>query len=90
MPPGLENKSDFPEPKPQQWLTEEQAQALKEFVNSGNGFYSLHNNSHVSLSSKTYREVQGGAYIGHPRCVLSRCVLLIVPIQSHRGSAISS
>jgi type 1 glutamine amidotransferase len=63
---GLENKSDFPEPKPQQWLTEEQAQALKEFVNAGNGFYSLHNNSHVSLSSKTYREVQGGAYIGHP------------------------
>jgi type 1 glutamine amidotransferase len=63
---GLENKSDFPEPKPQQWLTEEQAQALKEFVNAGNGFYSLHNNSHVSLSSKVYREVQGGAYIGHP------------------------
>ena len=63
---GLENKSDFAEPKPQQWLTEEQANALKEFVNSGNGFYSLHNNSHVSLSSKTYREVQGGAYIGHP------------------------
>jgi type 1 glutamine amidotransferase len=63
---GLENKSDFPEPKPQQWLTAEQAQALKEFVNAGNGFYSLHNNSHVSLSSKIYREVQGGAYIGHP------------------------
>jgi type 1 glutamine amidotransferase len=63
---GLENRSDFPEPKPQQWLTEEQAQALKEFVNAGNGFYSLHNNSHVSLSSKTYREVQGGAYVGHP------------------------
>lgn len=63
---GLENKSDFAEPKPQQWLTEEQAQALKEFVSAGNGFYSLHNNSHVSLSSKVYREVQGGAYIGHP------------------------
>jgi type 1 glutamine amidotransferase len=63
---GLENKSDFPDPKPQQWLTSEQAQALKEFVSAGNGFYSLHNNSHVSLSSKIYREVQGGAYIGHP------------------------
>ena len=34
---------------------------MKEFVNAGNGFYSLHNNSHVSLSSKTYREVQGGS-----------------------------
>jgi type 1 glutamine amidotransferase len=62
----LENKQDFPEPKPQNWLREEQALALKEFVTAGNGFYSLHNNSHVSLSSKTYREVMGGAYIGHP------------------------
>ena len=63
---GLENKSDFPDPKPETWLKEEQAVALKEFVEAGNAFYSLHNNSHVSLSSKTYREVQGGAYIGHP------------------------
>jgi hypothetical protein len=63
---GLENRSDFPDPKPQQWLTEDQALALKEYVSAGNGFYSLHNNSHVSLSSKTYRDVQGGAYIGHP------------------------
>lgn len=63
---GLENRQDFPPAKPQSWLTEEQAMALKEFVNAGGGFYSLHNNSHVSLSSKTYREVQGGAYIGHP------------------------
>ena len=63
---GLENKSDFPEPKPQNWLTEEMAVALKDFVSEGKGFYSVHNNSHVSLSSKTYRDVQGGAYIGHP------------------------
>src|SRR5277367_221639 len=48
---GLENKGDFPEPQSQTWLTEEQAGALKEFVTAGNGFYSLHNNSHVSLSS---------------------------------------
>jgi type 1 glutamine amidotransferase len=40
--------------------------ALKEFVNKGGGFYSLHNSSHVSLSSKTWRDVMGGAYIGHP------------------------
>jgi type 1 glutamine amidotransferase len=63
---NLENRSDFPESRSQTWLTEEQAVALKEFVNAGNGFYSLHNNSHVSLSSKTYRDVMGGAYIGHP------------------------
>jgi type 1 glutamine amidotransferase len=63
---GLENAKEFPEAKSQNWLKEEQAVALKDFVQAGNGFYSLHNNSHVSLSSKTYREVQGGAYIGHP------------------------
>src|SRR5437660_9451688 len=63
---GLENRQDFPEAKSQNWLTEEQALALKEFVMAGNGFHSLHNNSHVSLSSKTYRDVMGGAYIGHP------------------------
>ena len=62
--PGLEN--DFPEPRPKNWITEEQGAAVKEFVERGGGFYSLHNNSHVSLSSKNYREVMGGAYIGHP------------------------
>jgi type 1 glutamine amidotransferase len=61
---GLEN--DFPEPKPESWITEEQGAAVKDFVTAGGGFYSLHNNSHVSLSSKNYREVMGGAYIGHP------------------------
>ena len=61
---GLEN--DFPEPKPAFWITEEQGAAVKEFVMAGGGFYSLHNNSHVSLSSKNYRDVMGGAYVGHP------------------------
>ena len=61
---GLENK--FPEPKPESWITEEQGAAVKEFVEAGGGFYSLHNNSHVSLSSRNYREVMGGAYVGHP------------------------
>ena len=61
---GLEN--DFPAPKPEFWITEDQGAAVKEFVMAGGGFYSLHNNSHVSLSSKNYRDVMGGAYIGHP------------------------
>jgi RNase P/RNase MRP subunit p29 len=63
---GFENRGDFPEGKSQSWLKEEQAAALKEFVTNGNGFYSLHNSSHVSLSSRTWRDVMGGAYIGHP------------------------
>ena len=63
---GLENSSEFPKAKPQAWITEEQGAAVKEFVQAGGGFYSLHNNSHVSLSSKNYRDVMGGAYVGHP------------------------
>lgn len=62
----LENRGDFPKETPKNWITEEQGEAVKDFVAAGNGFYSLHNNSHVSLSSKNYREVMGGAYIGHP------------------------
>src|SRR5579872_615631 len=63
---GLENKKEFPAAKPETWITEEQGAAIQEFVRAGNGFYALHNSSHVSLSSKNYREVMGGAYIGHP------------------------
>ena len=62
----LENSTDFPKPTPVTWITEEQGSAVKEFVSAGNGFYALHNSSHISLSSKNYREVMGGAYVGHP------------------------
>ena len=63
---NLENAADFPVGKNAMWMTEEQGAAIKDFVNAGNGFYSLHNSSHISLSSKNYREVMGGAYISHP------------------------
>jgi type 1 glutamine amidotransferase len=62
----LETPKTFPEPQPVSWIREEQGAAIKNFVNEGNGFYALHNCSHISLSSKNYREVMGGAYIGHP------------------------
>jgi type 1 glutamine amidotransferase len=63
---NLETPKTFPDPKPVTWITEEQGLAIKEFVTAGNGFYALHNCSHISLSSKNYREVMGGAYISHP------------------------
>ncbi len=63
---GFENPKIFPEVKPQKWITEEQGAAIKEFVSGGKGFYALHNCSHISLSSKNYRDVMGGAYVGHP------------------------
>jgi len=62
----LENPGDFPKAKPQDWITQEQSEAVRNFVAGGNGLYCLHNSSHISLSSSTYREVMGGAYIGHP------------------------
>lgn len=63
---GLENKEAFPEPQPRNWITEEQGAAIRDFVKAGSGFYALHNASHISLSSKEYRDVMGGAYVGHP------------------------
>jgi type 1 glutamine amidotransferase len=63
---NLETPKTFPEPKPVTWITEEQGAAIKDFVSAGNGFYALHNCSNISLSSKNYREVMGGAYISHP------------------------
>ena len=62
----LENASDFPAAKSVMWMTEEQGLAIKNFVEAGGGCYPLHNSSHISLSSKNYREVMGGAYFGHP------------------------
>jgi type 1 glutamine amidotransferase len=63
---NLETPKTFPDPRPVTWITEEQGAAIKEFVSAGNGFYAFHNCSHISLSSKNYREVMGGAYISHP------------------------
>src|SRR5579859_3757909 len=62
----LENEKDFPAAKPVSWMTEDQGLAVKNFVQAGGGFYPLHNSSHISLSSKNYRDVMGGAYFGHP------------------------
>jgi type 1 glutamine amidotransferase len=63
---NLENETDYPAANSQPWMTEEQGQAIKDFVSNGGGFYPLHNASHISLSCKNYREVMGGAYFGHP------------------------
>ncbi len=62
----LENRGNWPEERPQNWITEEQGRAIKEFVLAGGGFYAFHNSSHISLYSQDFREVMGGAYIGHP------------------------
>jgi type 1 glutamine amidotransferase len=63
---ALENNRDWPKEHPESWITEEQGAAIKNFVQAGGALYALHNSSHISLSSKDYREVMGGAYIDHP------------------------
>ena len=63
---NLETPKTFPDPKPVFWMTEDQGAAVRDFVNAGGGFYAMHNCSHISLTSKNYREMMGGAYDGHP------------------------
>ncbi|HEY0262966.1 MAG TPA: ThuA domain-containing protein [Granulicella sp.] len=71
-PSGLPSRSPgedpgvFPPEKAEYWISEEQGKAVKDFVASGNSFYSYHNNAFVSRSSKNYREVQGGWALSHP------------------------
>jgi type 1 glutamine amidotransferase len=62
----LENRGKFPSEQWVAWITEEQGEAVKDFVAAGNSFYSMHNNAFVSRSSKNYREVQGGVALDHP------------------------
>jgi type 1 glutamine amidotransferase len=62
----LENAQNWPKEKSEPWIKEEQGQAIKDFVAQGNGLYALHNSSNISLYCKEFREVMGGAYIGHP------------------------
>ena len=62
----LENDRDWPKEQSEPWISEEQGAAIKDFVQAGGALYALHNSSHISLSSKDYREVMGGAYIDHP------------------------
>jgi len=62
----LENTKDWPKEQFESWITEEQGEAIKDFVQAGGGLYALHNSSHISLFSRSYREVMGGAYIDHP------------------------
>ncbi len=65
---NLENPKTFEDPKSVPWITAEQSQAIKDYVNQGGGLYALHNSCNISNSDegKGYREVMGGAYNGHP------------------------
>jgi type 1 glutamine amidotransferase len=65
---NLETPKTFADPASVTWITAEQSQAIKDYVNQGGGLYALHNSSDISNGEggKGYREVMGGAYNGHP------------------------
>ena len=52
--------------EPKMWITPEQGRAVKEFVLNGGSAFFFHNNSHVSIGNKDYRDVEGAVYTGHP------------------------
>jgi type 1 glutamine amidotransferase len=62
----LENKGVFPPPVGVNWMTQEQGEAIQDFVKSGNGLYAIHNVDIIGNVSKEFRDVTGGAFIGHP------------------------
>ena len=66
--PEIRSEPPLPdmEAKSAMWLTAEQGLAVKEFVKSGGSAFFFHNNSHVSLASDDYRDVEGAIYTGHP------------------------
>lgn len=62
---GLENVGAFPPPKPQGWITQQQAQAVRDFVAEGNGLYTIHSGCEVSNFSPVFKELLGGEYADH-------------------------
>jgi len=52
--------------KPQMWMTGTQGKAVREFVENGGSAFFWHNASHISLSNKDFRDVEGAIYTGHP------------------------
>jgi type 1 glutamine amidotransferase len=51
---------------PVSWMTTEQGKAIKQWVLEGGSLFAYHNSSHVSLTNKDYRDVEGAVYTGHP------------------------
>ena len=51
---------------PVAWMTAEQGKAIKQWVLEGGSIFAYHNSSHVSLTNKDYRDVEGVVYTGHP------------------------
>ena len=51
---------------PVKWMSDEQQQAISDFVNNGGGFLALHNSHGLYPPDGPYYEIFGGDYGGHP------------------------
>jgi hypothetical protein len=51
---------------PVSWMTTEQGKAIKQWVLQGGSLFAYHNRSHVSLTNKDSRDIEGNVYKGHP------------------------
>ena len=49
------------------WMTDEQQQAIWDFVNRGGGFLALHNSQGLYPAGGLYYKLFGGDYDGHPK-----------------------
>ena len=52
---------------PVKWMTDEQQQAIWDFVNNGGGFLALHNAQGIYPPNGLYYKLFGGDYGGHPK-----------------------
>jgi hypothetical protein len=66
--PGIVSVPPLPEiPNTyEMWMKPHQGKAVKDFVENGGSAFFFHNVSHVSLSNKDFRDVEGAIYTGHP------------------------
>lgn len=60
-PPVAEKK-----PRPVYWMTQEQGEAVKDFVSNGGSALLYHNVTYIATENKPFRDVLGAATEGHP------------------------
>jgi len=63
---GMNWPNGYEQP-PVKWMTEEQQQAIWDFVHNGGGFLALHNSQGIYPPDGLYYKLFGGDYGGHPK-----------------------
>lgn len=61
---------------PVAWMTPARGKAVREFVETGGSAFFWHNASHISLSNKDFRDVEGAIYTGHPPLIPFKVIIV--------------